>query len=213
MYFGVDDKFLKELITFCYKSGKKTHHITRLYMYKALSNKLAHVDFKARKCLALSSSIPLGQILGLKNCLFDEANFPEYDILNLSHESGYYDFCVSDQVLEHIVGDPFVAFKETVRVVKKGGFVCHTTCFTNPIHKIPHDLWRFAPDALKLLAETSGCRIVEVGGWGNQEFWTLDRLGVRMDGVPDDPENPIYKLAMRNDPSWPVVTWVIAEKL
>jgi 2-polyprenyl-3-methyl-5-hydroxy-6-metoxy-1,4-benzoquinol methylase len=44
---------------------------------------------------------------------------------------------VSDQVLEHVVGDPQTAIDETLRVLRPGGIVIHTTCFMNPIHGAP----------------------------------------------------------------------------
>jgi hypothetical protein len=38
-------------------------------------------------------------------------------------------------------------------VLRPGGLVCHTTWFIDPTHAAPKDLWRFTPDALRLLAE------------------------------------------------------------
>jgi ubiquinone/menaquinone biosynthesis C-methylase UbiE len=63
---------------------------------------------------------------------------PEFDFLDL-HTFGdnTFDAVASDQVLEHVEGDPFVAIAESVRVVKAGGFVVHTTCFLNSLHGAP----------------------------------------------------------------------------
>jgi SAM-dependent methyltransferase len=213
MDFGFSDATVKSFIEHCYTGEKKTFHVTRLYMYSALRDRFADKDGPDKRCLAISHSANLSALLGLKTCPTTEANYPEHDIMTLSLESAAYDFCVSDQVFEHIHGNPFVAFANTTRILKKGGLVCHTTCFTNPIHKIPHDMWRFSPDGLRLMAEESGCRVIDAAGWGNKEFWALDRLGFRMQPIPDDPQNPIYKIAMKNDPLWPIATWVIAEKL
>lgn len=65
--------------------------------------------------------------------------------MNLSFNDEQFDFCISDQVLENIEGNPFKAFSETARVVKKGGRVCHITCFINGIHGAPNDFWRYTP--------------------------------------------------------------------
>lgn len=203
---------IKELIAFALGSGQGTFHITRLAMYKALRARLSEHDLPGSRCLSVSHSNALGKILGLANCSFEEANFPEHSILALPHASNSYDFCVSDQVLEHVEGDPFTAFSESARVVKPGGFVCHTTCMINPIHGVPNDFWRFTPDALRLLATSSGCDVIEADGWGNREAWALIDLGFRFAPIPPDENNPIHRLAMRNEPNWPISTWVIARK-
>jgi ubiquinone/menaquinone biosynthesis C-methylase UbiE len=124
-----------------------------------------------------------------------------------------FDFCISDQVLEHIDADPFEAIRESVRVLKKGGYVVHTTCFINPIHGVPNDYWRFTPNALELILKKLQCEVIEAGGWGNRETWTYIDLGFRACGIPDNPKNPIHKLAMHNEPDVPIVTWIAARKL
>ena len=133
-------------------------------------------------------------------------------MLNLSFKSENFDFCISDQVLEHIEGDPFKAFSETARVIKRGGRICHTTCLLNGVHGAPHDFWRFTPRALSLLASSCGLESELVGGWGNREAQTILNSEFRMTKIPDNPNNPIYKLAMRNEEEYPVSTWIIAKK-
>ena len=203
---------LKALIKQSLTGRRGSFHVTRLFMYKHLRDKLKDHDGPDKHCLAISHSKRLGQILGLNRCKYGEANYPEYRVDDLKLDSERFNFCVSDQVFEHVEGNPFTAFAETVRVVKPGGFVCHTTCFINPIHRVPKDFWRFTPDALALLATSARCDVIDVGGWGNREAWAMINLGYRMTPIPDDEMHPLYKLAMRNEPSWPIVTWVIARK-
>ena len=202
MLAGFSPDTVKKLVEFALKAGKGRHHITRLYMYRYLNDKLAEMDGPEKKCLAISKSKPFAKILGLAKTSVVEANYPEYDIMNLSSfADGSFDFSISDQVFEHIEGDPFAAFKETTRVLRQGGVVCHTTCFINPVHGVPKDFWRFTPDALGLLAKSSGCEVMETGGWGNVEAWALIHAGFRYTKIPEDENNPLYQIAMKNEPS------------
>lgn len=141
-----------------------------------------------------------------------EANHPESDMLALRIPSESFDFCVSDQVLEHIQGNPIAAFEESVRVTKTNGYVAHTTCFMNEIHETPDDFWRFTPNALKMMAGQCGLTVLDCGGWGNKDVWSFMELGFRTARVPIDPSHPICKMAMKNDASIPIVTWVVAQK-
>ena len=133
-------------------------------MYNALKNKFLEKDSANKNVLAISRSSSFGRLLGLRAAIYTEADYPEYNMLSLKFPDNSFDFCVSDQVLEHVEGNPYAAFHETARVIRPGGWICHTTCFINPIHAVPKDFWRFTPDALRLLAESSGCTEIEVGG-------------------------------------------------
>lgn len=212
--FAFSDSTIKELIAHALKnaSGPNDWHITRTAMYKALRGKFAAHDSESKNCLAISNSGWFGKILGLTKVKYTLANYPEENIINLSFQDQSFDFVVSDQVFEHIEGNPFVAFAETARVAKPGGLICHTTCFINEIHGVPKDFWRFTPDALALLATSSGCDVVETGSWGNREAWALIHAGFRMAKIPEDETHPLYRLATRNEKEWPIVTWVIAKK-
>lgn len=194
--------------------GKKHSWITRVAMYKALEGKLKEFDGKDRRCLAISGSASLGQeILGLTQAAYTNANYPEQNMLALKYADEEFDFCISDQVLEHLQGDPFKAFAESARVIKRGGYVCHTTCLINEIHKVPGDFWRFTPDALLLLAKESRLEPVLVGAWGNREIVNvITSAKLRFAPIPDDPNNPIYQLAMTNEADWPISVWIIARK-
>jgi SAM-dependent methyltransferase len=211
MLTGFSESFVKSLVAFALSSGKGTFHITRLAMYRALRDKLAHLDAPECRVLAISASVGLGRVLGLRQAGFTEAAYPKEDMLALSFADGAFDACVSDQVLEHVGGNPFQAFAESVRVVRPDGYVAHTTCLINPVHA-PPDYWRFTTDALSLLARQSSCEVIELGGWGNREAWALIEAGFRFKAIPPDPRNPIFQLATRNEPDWPIVTWVVARR-
>lgn len=186
-------------------------HITRYAMYKRLGEIGEGFPNRIGRVLSISHSRKLCDILGLQPTEVVEANYPERNILSLNFSDGAYDFVLSDQVLEHVEGDPQQAVNESRRVLRPGGIVVHTTCFINPIHGVPKDFWRFTPDALSLLCREF-TEILECGGWGNFEAWLLIRDGLRWDGIPHAPWHPLHRIAMKNDPMWPIVTWVVARK-
>jgi SAM-dependent methyltransferase len=185
-------------------------HITRYYMYHRLS-RFRVIKQRNAKVLSISHSVQLCTILGFDHSQIIEANYPDYDILGLPFQDNEFDYVVSDQVLEHVQGDPQQAIDETFRVLKPGGTAIHTTCFINPIHGAPNDYWRFTPYALTLLCKRFS-KIVEVDGWGNPLVWVVVWLGLRFEGIPESRWHPLHKLATYHDPIWPIITWVIAQK-
>jgi ubiquinone/menaquinone biosynthesis C-methylase UbiE len=192
------------------KGLRRGPHVTRYYMYRRLSE-LKRSPFHEARVLAISHSTHLCKILGLDSCQIVEANYPEYNMLSLPFSDNSFNYVVSDQILEHIEGTPQAAMNETHRVLKSGGLAIHTTCFIYPIHGAPSDFWRFTPESLRLLCKEFS-RIIECEGWGNLYVWILGWLGLRWDGVPHCKWHPLHKIAMYNDPKWPIVTWIIAEK-
>jgi hypothetical protein len=73
------------------------------------------------------------------------------------------------------------------------------------------DFWRFTPEALALLHRDFS-EVIDAGGWGNFSVWSLVRDGMRHVGVPHAAWHPMHWIATKNDPRWPIVTWVVARK-
>lgn len=188
----------------------KGPHVTRYYMYNHLS-KYAEPRVQDLKVLSISHSESLGKILGFKDEQITDVSYPEFNILDLPFPDGEFDAVVSDQVLEHVEGDPQLAIDEMFRILKPHGISLQTTCFINPVHGCPHDYWRFTPDALKLLTKKHG-KILDVGGWGNPYVWLLVAMGLRMAPIPEANWHPAHWLAINNNPKWPISTWVLAQK-
>ena len=187
-------------------------HITRYAMYRRLREvALLWAPPPRLKVLSISHSEALCEILCLPTPEITSLDYPHGNMLELPYESALFHCVVSDQVLEHVAGDPFQAVSETFRVVRPGGLVVHTTCLINPVHGAPLDYWRFTVDALRLLCDGDGI-IVEASGWGNPYAWIAIALGLRHQPVPEDVNHPLHQLAVHNDPAWPIVTWVIARK-
>ena len=188
------------------------HGLTRFAMYSELSERLAAHDGLNRRCLSVSHSNVLARILGFRTARLVDASYPEHTMFALDFEDAAFDACVSDQVLEHVEGDPFDAVKESFRVVRPGGYVVHATCLLNPIHREPGDFWRFTPDALNLLCRAAGAGEIETASWGNRRALVLTQVGVRSHKVPLDETHPLHRIAIANDPLWPILTWVVARK-
>jgi len=192
--------------------GRKRWHITRVRMYLALENMLREYDGADKRCLCISQSQALAEVLGLSEANRTITKYPDVNMLQLPYPDGAFDFVVSDQVLEHIEGDPFVAIKESARVLSPRGWLVHTSCFMNFMHQLPLDFWRFTPQSLALMVKSAGIEVVKAEGWGNRTAWTYMQLGFRGEKVPEVPGNPIYEMAMRNEKKWPIHTWVVGRK-
>ncbi len=213
LYPGLPDKALKAAVETSLEGVPPSEHsLTRFAMYAALSDRLAAEDGLRKTCLSISGSRRMALVLGLRTAKIVEAAYPAHSMLALGFADGAFDFCVSDQVLEHVEGNPFEAVKESLRVVAPGGFVVHATCFLNPVHREPSDFWRFTPEALALLCRSAGGTVVETGSWGNREALALTQVGIRMHKVPVEADHPLHRIAVANEPDWPIHTWVIARK-
>jgi SAM-dependent methyltransferase len=188
-------------------------HVTRYQMYETLKTVINDPTRGAgKKVLSISHSDVLIPCLGIERATIIEANYPEFSATNLSAFcSEDFDFVVSDQVLEHVEGNPQEVFDETFRLLKRGGIAVHTTCFINPIHGWPSDFWRFTPSCLAMLAKQFS-EIIEIGGFGNRAIWIVDFLGLRWTPVPHAKWHPLHKLATINQSDWPTSTWIVAKK-
>ncbi len=186
-------------------------HLTRYTMYRRLGEIGAQLQPLRGEVLCISHSTHIPPLMGMEPTRVREANYPESLITALPFPDGEFDVVISDQVLEHVEADPFAAIEETRRVLKPNGVAVHTTVFMYPIHGAPGDFWRFTPDALRHLCRNFSS-IVEAAGWGSYDAWKWSMRGVQHLPVPHATWHPLHKIATRNDPKWPMVTWVVARK-
>lgn len=188
----------------------KGPHVTRYAMYNRLA-RFAEERPASSRVLSISHSEGLAKLLGFDERQVTDAAYPEHSMFDLPFEDESFDAVVSDQVLEHLEGDPQDAINETFRVLKPNGLALHTTCFINPMHACPNDYWRFTPQALELLVSKHG-DVIEAAGWGNPYVWLYSAVGLRFMPIPDSRWHPGHWIATKNDPEWPISTWVIARK-
>ena len=199
---------IARLTTLGMSSGK---HLSRYSMYKRLGEVGKSLPSLNGDVLSISHSTRLCEVLSLQPKSVTEANYPECNFLSLPFPDESFDFVLSDQVLEHVEGNLQTAFDESRRVLRPNGIAVHTTCFFHPIHDAPGDFWRCTPEGLKLLA-SGFSNVIECGGWGNFEAWILARSGFRFVPIPHAKWHPLNWIATKNDPEWPISTWVVAQK-
>jgi len=141
----------------------------------------------------------------------DYAKYPKHDVQNLHNfQDESFDIVFSHQVLEHIP-KPWIAAKELVRILKKGGIGIHTSCAFNPRHGYPSfkDYYRFLPDGLAELFD--GVDIWLKDGWGSREA-LIYNLAI------DDGHKGLggrrftEALGIKNEADYPWHTWVIFQK-
>lgn len=82
------------------------------------------------------------------------------DVLNLPLKNSYADTVISTQVLEH-VKDPQQLFRESYRILKKGGYLILTAPMNWPIHDVSKDYWRFTEFGLVHLAKEAGFKVID----------------------------------------------------
>lgn len=186
-------------------------HMTRYTMYNRLRELGVRMQPLTGDVLCISHSTNLLPMLGVKPKSVREANYPECSITKLPFPDNEFDLVMSDQVLEHVEGDPQVAIDETRRVLRPGGIALHTTVFMYPVHGSPGDFWRYTPDALRYLCRDFS-EIIEADGWGSFNAWLWGMRGMQWEPVPHAKWHPFHKVAVKNDPAWPMVVWVAARK-
>jgi SAM-dependent methyltransferase len=180
-------------------------------MYDRLRSLGPTLPNKNGRVLSISHSANLATLLGLQPSEIISADYPAYNILSLDFPDASFDYVLSDQVLEHVEGNPQQAIDECWRVLRPGGIAITTTVFMFELHGVPKDFWRFSKDALSLL-HRNWSEIIEVGSWGNFQYWSVVRDCLRGHGVPHAKWHPLHRIAVKNDPVWPVVTWIVAKK-
>lgn len=187
--------------------------ITRFVMYTTLQEVCRPYTEEVGRCLVISGSGRLAGILGIRREAMVVAAYPEVDIRSLPYADGEFDAVVTDQVLEHVAAPPSRVIAEAARVVRPGGLLVHTTCFVNPRHDAPSDYWRFSPEALRLLHEDLGHRVLHTGSWGNRYVLAGDPIGLRYLRVDASrPRSLTHRVATLDHPKWPICTWVVAAR-
>jgi ubiquinone/menaquinone biosynthesis C-methylase UbiE len=114
-------------------------HVTRYYMYNWLQKLGQDLQLKPGRVLSVSHSDKLASLLGIQANEIVSADYPEHNFLSLNFPDSSFDYVISDQVLEHVEGDPYKAVSECHRILRPGGISVLTTCFINPIHACPKD--------------------------------------------------------------------------
>ena len=187
------------------------HTFSRFGMYLGIERLCRNRVFDG-PAFSVSHSRHLLSFMSLRRGIeVTDADYPQVNLLNLPYGDNTFGVVVSDQVFEYIKGSPIQAFAESLRVLKPGGWVLHTTCFLTPYHG-PGDYWRFSPEGLEELAKMSGASEAHAGGHGHPGEFIINLLGWRWLPVPQASWHPFRKLASLNRVSYQTTVWVLARK-
>ena len=165
------------------------------------------------RVLSISHSEQLLDCMGLTPNDYVEANYPDANILDLPFKDNSFDWVISDQVFEHIVGDPQQAMDETLRVLKPGGQLLHTTCFMMAYHGSPgalEDYWRFSASGLKFLARRAS--ETHADGIGHPLSNFLCSMGLAFEPIPTARWHPLNKITRLRSNGHHYTVWVYAKK-
>lgn len=96
------------------------------------------------------------------------------------------DTVLSTEVLEHLP-TPAACVADMARVLKPGGKLLLTVPFSQPLHELPSDYWRFTPSALAVLVEDAGLEVDSITPRGNfasamgsmASQWLLRSIGAK----------------------------------
>jgi hypothetical protein len=96
-------------------------HVTRYFMYRKVSTVLNDPSRgQGKKVLAISHSGKLAVVLGIDLAEIIEANYPEHNAINLrAFSDEEFDYIISDQVLEHVEGNPQSVFSESLKCLSE----------------------------------------------------------------------------------------------
>jgi SAM-dependent methyltransferase len=188
----------------------KEFPFVRHAMYTRLREIGTTLPNRSGSVLSISHSTNLISLMGLKATSVTEANYPDVNILNLPYPDESFDFVLSDQVYEHIEGNPQQATDECLRVLKPGGIMVHTTCFNMGYHG-PGDYWRYTPEGLAYLCRNAS-RVIEASGWGHPFVFLFTFFGFVWEPAPAAKWHPMNWAATVRRASYDYVVWVVAQK-
>lgn len=186
------------------------HTFSRYSMYTGITEACKNIAFEG-PALSISHSRHLLPIMGCEISDVADADYPAVNILQLPYSDNQFGLVVSDQVFEHIQGLPSVALKETLRVLRPGGWILHTTCFRTPYHG-PGDYWRYTPEGLGELAQICGADKVIAKGAGSLFDPVFNILGWSRLEVPSATWHPWHQMATTYRDSYASLVWVLARK-
>jgi|GEM_PF-882095 len=191
----------------------KTYWTPQTQMLRAIRDVVTSIEGTPVTALSIDKNPTVEQTLLRKwpELEISYARWPEYDAQNLHQfKDETFDIVFSHQVLEHIP-KPWIAAKELVRVLKKGGIGIHTTCAYNPRHGYPNfkDYYRFLPDGLEQLFD--GVTVWEKNGWGSKQA-LIYNLAIDDGNGALGGRRFVEAMAKQNDIDYPWHTWIVFQK-
>lgn len=189
---------------------------SRYSMYKSIEKTLKENGLfpMQGKILGISGIDSFKDFIDKNNAAITETSWPKTSMLDLPFPDESFDVVISNQVIEHIKGNPQKAIDESRRILKDGGIAIHTTVFMYRIHhKHPGDYWRFSTYGLKYLCRNFS-EIIACDGWGSRFSQILFTAFPRATTwrVPKRKLSILRWLANKNAPNFYSQVWIIAKK-
>ena len=187
-------------------------HFLRLACYKDI-NKILKKGIAGR-VLGISGLPSMASIHLRDGADVIITKYPNVDVHNMPYEDETFDWVFADFVIEHIE-NPWQAVADIKRVLNPGGIMVLTTASLFEIHDAPVDLYRFTPDGLRILCKDFN-KIHTCGSWGSKRIVSfmmdLSPGSWKRPEMKDRPTQEMIEMLDDDDPCWPVIVWVVAEK-
>lgn len=157
-----------------YREWRPDLHLIDGAIRTALSNRLAVEDSPDRCAVVIGSSAELAHELGLRQTRLLVLGYPQFTVENLALLSDSYDFVIADRAL-HRCESIDDAARETLRILRPGGWFVHTTCVLDQTLGVPIQWRRIKPGGLGRLFSGSGDALVQAHAAGGAVSWIIGR--------------------------------------
>lgn len=182
-------------------AGPIEKHWARVVMNSETRKLIAGLQPSTLEVLEISGNA-WGRWMTFRN--YKSVVYPEFDISESTSEEKF-DLIIAEQVFEHLLW-PYRAGKNVHRMLNQGGYFLITTPFLVRIHSGPTDCSRWTETGIRYFLAECGFSLerIQTGSWGNRACvranfsqWSRYRRLVH---------------SLRNEPSFPVVVWALAQK-
>jgi SAM-dependent methyltransferase len=131
---------------------------------RALRDRLAAQDSESKKAVVIGRSLRLAELLGLRKTRILRLPYPDFTIENLALLSDEYDFVIADRVL-HRCQSAEDGARETIRVLRPGGWFIHTASVLDLAVPSPVKPWSLTSRGLRALFATATNASASEGAW------------------------------------------------
>ena len=181
--------------------GRNYDHWLRTAQVEAWHASLSKLDLSKMDALEISPGARNEwRSLGFR--LFDEVQFPDFDICEMRTDR-QYDLIIADNVFEHLMR-PHKAARNVYEMLNAGGYFYITTPFLVRVHG-DDDYYRWTERGLAVLLEDAGFSRddISIESWGNHASVKANLDDFLVHG---------WRRDMRNVPHLPVAIWAVARK-
>jgi SAM-dependent methyltransferase len=142
----------------------------------ALKDRLLAEDSRDKTAIVIGSSTALARAVGLHKTRLLVLEYPEFTLDNLALLNDNYDFLIADRSL-HLCDDLDDAVRETLRVLRPGGWFIHATSLLDLTLGLPWDPRRLPPSALRRLFDDGATTLQAGCTAGGLMSWVIGRKG------------------------------------